>query len=63
MLNFRIFFGEQEAQKRRVDVLREAMEKAQQDAEREKHKRRLERLQQGGHDTSHLQANFEGTSS
>lgn len=42
-------------------MLKEAMDRAQEEAEREKHEKRLQRLHQGGHDTSRLHANFEGT--
>ena len=41
-------------------MLKEAMDKAKEDAEREKHQRRMEHLWKGGHDVQRLHANFEG---
>lgn len=45
-----------------MDVLRQAFEKSQIDAEREKQEKRLQRLHNGGHDTSRLQSHYQGMS-
>lgn len=43
-----------------MQSMKDAMDAAAEEANREKHARRMAKLHQGGHDTSHLNANFEG---
>ena len=43
-----------------MDLVAEAMQKAKQEAEILKAKRRLEKLQAAGHDITHLKAAYEG---
>ena len=44
----------------RVDMVAEAMQRAKQEAELLKARKRLEKLQAAGHDISHLMAAYEG---
>ena len=44
----------------RVDMVAEAMQRAKQEAELLKARKRLEKLQAAGHDISHLKAAYEG---
>ncbi len=45
---------------RQIEELTAAIDKAKEEAELEKHERRMKRLQKAGHDTTHLKASFEG---
>lgn len=44
-----------------MDLVAEAMQKAKQEAELIKARKRLEKLQAAGHDITHLKAAYEGT--
>lgn len=46
----------------RADLVAEAMQRAKQEAELLKARKRLEKLQAAGHDISHLKAAYEGRS-
>ena len=43
-----------------MEALKQAFDEAKEQADKEKHLQRLIKLQQGGHDISHLHASFEG---
>ena len=47
--------------RKRLDDLKKAMDEAKEQAEREKHQKRLRKLEEGGHQTSRYHENFEGT--
>ena len=50
----------QEEDERKMEVLKQALDKSTMDAERVKQEKRLQRLQNGGHDTSRLQSHYQG---
>lgn len=50
----------QEARQRRLLELKNAMDEAHYNAQQEKHIKRMQHLQQGGHDIKRLQATIEG---
>ncbi len=50
----------QEQQRQRLDDLKRAMDDAKEQAEREKHERRMRKLEEGGHETARYHKNFEG---
>ena len=54
-------FSDQENARKRLDDLKKAMDEAKEQAEREKHEKRLRKLEEGGHQTARYHENFEGT--
>lgn len=50
----------QENARRRLDDLKRAMDEAKEQAEREKHEKRMRKLEEGGHQTTRYHENFEG---
>ena len=43
-----------------VETLKAAMDEAHDNAQREKHQKRMQHLEEAGHDVSHLKANLQG---
>lgn len=43
-----------------VENLKAAMDEANENAQREKYQKRMQHLEEGGHDVSHLKANLQG---
>lgn len=50
----------QALRQKQIAVLKTAMDEAQEKAQEEKNVRRMQHLQQGGHDVSQLKATYEG---
>ena len=53
-------FSDQENARKRLDDLKKALDEAKEQAEREKHEKRLRKLEEGGHQTARYHENFEG---